>query len=75
MEIETTQPLAKLLITLKNIGLEKISLSDMQSLKSVFNALTARDKYSFQNRVNLKQPIQMQLSEKQETLSQFFLSF
>ena len=47
----------------------------MQSVKSVFNALTARDKYSFQNRVNLKQPIQMQLSEKQETLSQFFLSF
>ena len=45
----------------------------MQSLKTV-NALTARDKYSLRDRHNLTQPIQMQLSEKEKTLSEFFFS-
>ena len=39
------------------------------------NALTACDKYSVRNRDNLTQPIQMHISQKQETLSQFFLYF
>ena len=39
------------------------------------NAFTARDKYSLRNRENLTQPIQMQLSMKQETLSQFSFAF
>ena len=39
------------------------------------NALTASDKYSLRHRHNLAQPIQMQLSEKEKTLSQFFFQF
>ena len=35
------------------------------------NILTADDKYSLLNRDNLRQPIQMQLSPKQKTFSQF----
>ena len=36
------------------------------------NTLTAEDKYSACNGENLPQPIQMQLSKKQKTFSQFF---
>ena len=36
------------------------------------NTLTADDKDSLLNRDNLTQPIQMQLSQKQKTFSQFF---
>ena len=39
----------------------------MQNLK----AFTANDKCSLLNRDNLTQPIQMQLSQKQKTFSQF----
>ena len=41
-------------------------------LKVFVNALTARDKYSLRKGKNLRQAIQRQLSQKQETLSQFF---
>ena len=34
--------------------------------------LTIDDKYSLLNRDNLTQPIQMQLSQKQKTFSEFF---
>ena len=45
-------------------------------LKLFVNALTARDKYSLRNREYLMKPIQMELSQKQETWSQFlFLHF
>ena len=40
--------------------------------KVFVNALTSRDKYSLRNRKNLTQPIQMQLSQKQEILSEIF---
>ena len=60
---------------MKAIGLGKISLTDMKSPKTVFNALTARDKHSFRNRDNLMQPIQMRVSQKQETFSEFFFAF
>ena len=43
--------------------------------KLFVNALTARDKYSLRNRKNLTQPIQMQLSQKEETFSGFFFAF
>ena len=39
------------------------------------NTLSADGKYSLLNRDNLTQPIQMQLSQKQKTLSQFFCPF
>ena len=37
------------------------------------NILTAHDKYSLLNRDNFRQPIQMQLSQKQKGFSQFVL--
>ena len=39
------------------------------------NTLSADGKYSLLNRDNLTQPIQMQLSQKQKTFSEFFFAF
>ena len=39
------------------------------------NSLSADGKYSLVNRDNLTQPIQMQLSRKQKTFSEFFSAF
>ena len=39
------------------------------------NTLTADDKYSFFNRDNLRQPIQMRSSQQQKTFSQFVPGF
>ena len=39
------------------------------------NTLIGDGKYSLFNRDNLTQPIQMQVSRKQETFSQFFAAF
>ena len=39
------------------------------------NILTVDDKYSLFNRDNFRQPIQMQLSQKQKTFSQFLRPF
>ena len=39
------------------------------------NTLTSDDKYSLLNSDNLTQPIQMQLSKKQKTFSEFFSAF
>ena len=39
------------------------------------NTLSANDKYSLLNRDNLTQPIQILLSQKQKTFSQFFSEF
>ena len=41
-------------------------------LRLFANTLTADDKHYLLNRDNLTQPIQMQLSQKQKTFSQFF---
>ena len=46
-----------------------------KNLRVFFNILTADDKYSLPNRDNLRQPIQMQLSQKQKTFFQFGLAF
>ena len=47
----------------------------MQNLGLVVNKLTADHKYSVLNRDNLTIPIQIQLSRKQKTFSQFFAAF
>ena len=39
------------------------------------NTLTVDDKHYMLNRDNLTQPIQLQLSQKQKTFSQFFFAF
>ena len=44
-------------------------------LKLFVNTLTVNDKHYLLNRDNLTQPIQMQLSEKQKTFSQFVFAF
>ena len=64
------------MITAKAIRLEKFLLMRCKVLKLFVNVLTAREKFSLRNRDNLTQPIQMQLPQKQETLSQsFFFAF
>ena len=44
-------------------------------LRLFVNTLTVNDKYYMLNRDNLPQPIQMQLSQKQKTFSEFFFAF
>ena len=44
-------------------------------LRLFVNTLTADDKYSLLSRGNLTQPIQILLSQKQNTFSQFLSSF
>ena len=44
-------------------------------LKLLLKALTGRDKYSLRDRDNLQEPFQMQLSQKEEIFSEFFLGF
>ena len=46
-----------------------------QILRLFVNTLTVDDKHYLVNRDNLTQPIQMQLSEKQKTFSEFFFAF
>ena len=60
---------------LKQSGWQKSLLMIWKVLKLFVNALTARDKYSLRDRDNLTQPIQMKLSGKEKTLSEFFFKF
>ena len=60
---------------LKQLGWKKSLLMICKVLKLFVNALTARDKYSLRDRHNLTQSIQMQLSEREKTLSPFSFAF
>ena len=62
------------LITVKVIALEKVSFSDIQIRKTVFNTLIAHNKQYLLNRDNLTKPIQMGLSQKQKTFSKLFVA-
>ena len=44
-------------------------------LRSFVNTLAVNDKHYLLNKGNETQPIQMQLSEKQKTFSEFFFAF
>ena len=57
------------------IEFEKISLLTCQILGLLVNTLAADEKYPVLNRDNLTIPIQMQLSQKQKTFSEFFDGF
>ena len=46
-----------------------------QVLRLLVNTLAADEKYPLLNRDNLTIPIQMQLSKKQETFSDFYAAF
>ena len=52
--------------------LENVGLSVSEILGLFVNTLTANDKYSFLNRKNLLEPIQLQMSKIQKSFSQFF---
>ena len=44
-------------------------------LRLFLNTLTADDKYSLLNKDNLRQPVQMQLPQKQKTFARFVAAF
>ena len=53
-----------------------MSLLVIHKILSLFvNTLTVNDKHYVLNRDNFTQPIQMELSEKEKTFSQFFFAF
>ena len=54
---------------------EKSLLVICKIVELFVNSLTANDKYSLLNRDSLTEPIQMELSQKQKTFSQFFSAF
>ena len=60
---------------LKQLGWQKSLLMICKVSKLFVNALTALEKYFLRERDNWTQPIQMHLSEKEKTLSQFFFKF
>ena len=63
------------MISAKASESEKVSLIDMRKLGTACNTLAADGKYTVFNRGNLTIPIQMQLSRKRNTFSQFVASF
>ena len=71
----TTTPLPDLLTPVKDIEIQKISVSDIQILGLFLNPLTADNKYSLLKTRNLFEHFQMQLSQKRKIFSQFFLAF
>ena len=54
---------------------KKFLLSTWKTLGRLINTLPADEKYPVLNRDNLTIPIQMQLSQKKNTFSQFFATF
>ena len=55
--------------------MKKALLVIYKILRLFVNTLTADDKHYLLNRDNLAQRIQMQLSQKQKTFSEFFFAF
>ena len=76
VEICMAEPLPYLFINVKAIDFQNVSVSNMQNLSKLFpNTMSADGKYSLLNRDNLTKPIQLQVSRKQKTFSEFFSSF
>ena len=59
----------------RHLSWKKSLLLTRQTLGLLLNTLASDGKYPVLNRDNLTRPIQMQLSHKQKTLSQFFAPF
>ena len=55
----------------RQLSLKKSLLVILKILRLFVNTFTADEKYSLLNRDNFTQPIQVQLSQKEKTLSQF----
>ena len=64
-----------LLITVNVVALEKSLLVINRILRLFLNTLTVNDNHYLLNRDNLTQSIQIQLYQKQKTLSEFFFFF
>ena len=60
---------------LRQLSYKKSLLVIWKISRLFINTLSADGKYSLFNRDNLTQPIQMQLSRKQKTFSEFFCAF
>ena len=73
--ISMEELLQYLLITVTVVPLEKVSFSDTQNPKAIFQLLTVDEKHYLLTRDNLTKAIQIQLFEKQKTFPQFFLHF
>ena len=66
-------PLQYLLITVKVVALEKVSLLVIHKILRLFvNTLTVDEKHYLLTRKNLTETIQIKLSEKEQTFFQFF---
>ena len=61
--------------TLREIEQQNVSDSDAWNLMAVSYHTDWRCKYSLHYRKNLSQPVQMKLSKKQKTFSEFFAAF
>ena len=68
-------PLKYLLITVNVVALDKVSSLIYKVLTLFLTTLTVDEEYYLLNRDNLTQTIQMKLSQKQKTFSQFFFFF
>ena len=75
VEICTTLPLPYSFIPVNIIQLKKSMLVLCKILRLLVKTLTDNEKYSLLYRENLTQPIQIILSQKQKTFSQFFSTF
>ena len=62
-------------ITVKVIELQKSLLGTWKFFRPFLNTLTANDKYSLISKDKWMQRIEMHLSQKQKTFSQFFSAF
>ena len=68
-------PFSSWLITVKKIELQKSLLDTWKFFRRFLNTLTANDKYSLISKDKWMQTIQMHLSEKENTFSEFFSAF
>ena len=59
----------------RKIELEKVSLSHIWILQTVFNTLTPDDKYSRRNMQIFRQQFQTLLYQKEKTFGGFFIAF
>ena len=69
----STASLPYLLIPVNAIQVGKVSLSNIQNLRFIFNPWTADNNYSLLNRGDLLQSFQMQLYQKQNNIYAIFL--
>ena len=75
VEICITAPLLDSLVTGQQTVFKKALLLTCQFLGLLVNILATNKKYLVLNRSNLTMPIQMQITQKKTTFSQFFTAF